>query len=96
MAIAIQDRHYLYSAREFMGGFKDRTKGIKMPDVQLISEDDFWKFVFILDGKREAVYVKKGTLKKFEIQAAYAEAFGDYRWNAVSYTHLTLPTNREV
>ena len=55
MAIAIQDRHYLYSAREFMGGFKDRTKGIKMPDVQLISEDDFWKCVFILDGKREAV-----------------------------------------
>ena len=49
MAIAIQDRHYLYSAREFMGGFKDRTKGIKMPDVQLISEDDlFW----MAKGKR--------------------------------------------
>lgn len=94
MAIAIQDRHYLYSAREFMGGFKDRTKGIKMPDVQLISEDDFWKCVFILDGKREAVYVKKGTLKKFEIQAAYAEAFGDYRWNGHCYIRPSMSIDK--
>ena len=31
---------------------------------------------------------------------AYNEAFKlnnlEYTWNAVSYTHLTLPTNREV
>ena len=79
MAIAIQDRYYFYSVKEFIGGLKDSKKGIKMPDIQLISEHDFWKCVFILEGKREAVYVKKGTLKKFEIQAAYAEAFGDYR-----------------
>ena len=26
----------------------------------------------------------------------YARLYGELGWNAVSYTHLTLPTNREV
>lgn len=72
--------------KEFIGGIIDKTgKGKKLPNIHLKSFGDFWKFIVDIDRKPEEFYIKKSALKKYELQAIYAETFNNYKFNGHCY-----------
>ena len=72
------------------------------------SSTDLRSFLLMLQNKNELVHVKRDVNPEYEIAAVTARLDGKQavifekvrgsksRVVSVSYTHLTLPTNREV
>lgn len=87
MALILKNKYYLYDFNELIGGtmWNRGWVGITCPDIQLMSEDDFWKFFIDINGTKERFYIKKGVLKKSELQAMYVEIFYNFRLNGHCY-----------
>ena len=63
----------------------------------LTSPEDYSEYIknFKLNKKSQDIFNKKMSLKAFQAVAHYDICIANYL-DTVSYTHLTLPTNREV
>ena len=95
MATILNNKYYLYSHNELIGGFMDWKGKFQRPDIHLTSKGEWWNFTIDICGKEGEFYVKKGALKKYELQAIYCETFYNYIFNGHSYIRPEMAVNAE-
>lgn len=93
MAAILKNKYYLYSYNELLGGYIDWKGKSRIPDIHFASKGEWWNFTIDICGKKENFYVKKGALKRSELQAIYHETFCDYRLNGHSYLRPEMVIN---
>lgn len=86
MAKILRNKYYFYTIKELQGGICLRKRKQKQyPDIKLVNDGIFWKYSINICGNEEWFYMKKNSLKKYELCAAYYETFGDYNFNGHCY-----------
>ena len=93
MAAILNNKCYLYSPNELLGGFIDWKGKQQMPDIHLTSKGDWWNFNINICGVKGEFYVKKRALKKCELRAIYYETFCNYKLNGHCYIRPEMTIN---
>lgn len=94
MAIMLKNR-YLFNLTERIGGFMDiKGKYKKVPKINFMSEGEYQSYYVDICGEREKFYIKKGTLKRSELQAIYVESFQNHILNGHCYVRTEINVNK--
>lgn len=94
MAVILKNKYYLYSLNEFIGAILGyRGTGGKI-NINFTKDGDYLKFEVDILGKKEMFYIKKGALKKYELQAIYHETFQNHIINGHCYIRPEMKINK--
>ena len=94
MAVILRNKYYLYSLRELLGAIVEYRGGVGYPCIKFKREEDYLEFKVDICGKTEKFYIKKGTLKKYELQSIYHETFQSYKINGHCYIRPEVQINK--